>query len=67
MVYDPQTRSELQTGQLLPSKKSKGDKGMIVNADQTVDLYFEPQAPFGRESNWIQTVPGKGWYAVFRL
>ena len=67
VIYDPQTRSELQTGQPLPSKNSKRDRDMIVNADGSVDLYFGPKAPAGKESNWIQTVPGKGWFAVFRL
>ena len=67
VVYDPQTRSELQTDQLLPSKNSKRNQDMVVNADGTTDLYFGPSAPKGMEANWIQTVPGKGWFAVFRL
>jgi hypothetical protein len=25
-----------------------------------------PATP-GREANWIQTVPNKGWFAIFRL
>ncbi len=29
-------------------------------------LYFAPEAPEGKESNWIQTVPGKGWCCAFR-
>ncbi|MEM9017670.1 MAG: DUF1214 domain-containing protein, partial [Verrucomicrobiota bacterium] len=24
-------------------------------------------APEGKEANWIQTVPGKGWSTMFRL
>ena len=24
------------------------------------------QAPAGKESNWIKTLPGKGWFAYFR-
>ena len=67
VVYDPQTRSELQTDQLLPSKNSKRNQDMVVNADGTIDLYFGPSAPEGQEANWIQTVPDKGWFAVFRL
>ena len=28
----------------------------------------DPEAPEGKEANWIQTIPGKGWFtAVFRL
>ena len=26
-----------------------------------------PTAPEGNESNWIQTVPGKGWWIILRL
>ena len=67
VVYDPQTRSELQTGQLLPSKNSVRNKDINMNADGSIDLYFGPKAPAGQEANWIETVPGKSWFAVFRL
>ena len=40
---------------------------MALNADGSVDLYFGPKAPAGKEGNWTQTVPGKGWYTIFRL
>jgi len=66
VVYDPQTRSELQTSQPFPSKNSRRDK-LITNADGSVDLYFGPTAPAGKEANWTQTVSGKGWFAYFRL
>jgi hypothetical protein len=66
VVYDPQTRSELQTGQPFPSKNNKRDK-LIVAKDGSVELYFGPVAPDGKAANWIQTVPDKGWWAIFRL
>lgn len=66
VIYDPQTRSELQTGQMFPSKNNKRDE-LIANADGSVDLYFGPQAPEGKQANWIQSVPGKAWYTLFRL
>ena len=65
-VYDPQTRSMLQTNQTFPSKQSQRDK-LITNEDGSIDLYFGPKTPAGREANWIQTVPGKGWFALLRL
>jgi len=65
-AYDPQTRSELQTSQPFPSKSNKRDK-LIVNADGSVDLYYGPKAPAGKEANWTQTVPGKGWFVLLRL
>src|SRR5678815_1324824 len=66
VIYDPQTRSELQTSQPFPSRNNKRDK-LITNADGSVDLYFGPTAPVGEEANWIATVPKKGWFALFRL
>ena len=38
-----------------------------MNADGSVGLYFGPTPPAGREKNWRQTVPGKGWYTILRL
>jgi hypothetical protein len=66
VVYDPQTRSELQTSQPFPSKNNVRDK-LAQNADGSVDLYFGPKQPAGEESNWVQTVAGKGWYPILRL
>lgn len=66
VAYDPQTRSELQTGQTFPSKNNKRDQ-LVANPDGSIDLYFGPKAPAGKEANWIQTVPGKGWYVLLRL
>ena len=37
------------------------------NADGSTDLYFGPQAPAGKLHNWIQTLPGKGWFGILRL
>ncbi len=66
VVYDPQTRSELQTEQPFPSKNNKRDT-LASNPDGSVDIYFGPKPPAGKESNWIQTVPGKGWFLCLRL
>ena len=66
VLYDPQTRSQLQTSQPFPSKNDKRDK-LIANADGSVDIYFGAEAPAGKEANWIATVPGKGFFVVFRL
>jgi hypothetical protein len=32
-----------------------------------VDVYFGPKPPPGKESNWVQTWPGKGWNVILRL
>lgn len=66
VVYDPQTRSQLQTGQPFPGKNNTREK-FITNDDDSVTFYFGPEAQEGKESNWLQTVPGKGWFMIFRL
>jgi hypothetical protein len=65
-LYDNQTRAMLQTDQQFPGVSSV-DKELQQNADGSYDVYFGPKAPAGKEHNWIQTVPGKGWNMLFRL
>jgi hypothetical protein len=65
LVYDALSRSELQNGQNFPSVSMYGDPKK--NVDGSIDIYFGPQMPNGQEKNWIQTVPGKGWFPIFRF
>jgi hypothetical protein len=65
-MYDAGNASGLQNGQPFPSIGSL-DK-LQYNPDKSVDLYFGPELPKGvPESNWRKTVPGKGWFVLFRL
>jgi hypothetical protein len=64
VVYDSLSRSELQGGQPLPSVSSYTKP--VVNADGSVDIVFSPDAP-KEKTNWIKTVPGKGWFPIFRF
>jgi hypothetical protein len=64
-VYDTASRSMLQNARN-DSALSSYDK-LKANADGSIDLYFAPNAPAGSESNWIQTVPGKGFYPMLRF
>ncbi len=65
-LYDTQTRTQLQTSQLFPTVGSQ-TKGMQKNADGSYDVYFAPEAPEGKEGNWLQTVPGKSWFVILRM
>jgi hypothetical protein len=67
VVYDPQTRSMLQTDQPYPSKNNERNRDLAVNPDGSTDLYFGPTVPSGHEANWIQTVSGKAWFLCLRL
>lgn len=66
ILYDNQTRSMLQNDQQWPAVSSQ-TKGLLVNPDSSVDVYFGPKPPPGKENNWVQTIPGKGWNTLLRL
>ncbi|WP_394349684.1 DUF1254 domain-containing protein [Adhaeribacter soli] len=66
IIHDTQTRSQLQTDQHWPAVSSQ-DKNFRLNEDGSADVYFGPQPPAGKENNWIQTIPGKGWFIMLRL
>jgi len=66
ILYSDQTRSMIQTDQRFPSVSSQ-TKGLQVNRDGSIDIYFGPKAPAGKETNWVQTVPGRGWNTVLRM
>ncbi|HLN49341.1 MAG TPA: DUF1214 domain-containing protein [Steroidobacteraceae bacterium] len=53
ILYSNQTRSMIQTDQRFPSVSSQ-TKGLQKNPDGSVDVYLGPQAPIGKESNWVQ-------------
>jgi len=65
-VYDVDTRAMIETPQHRAELNPNIGK-LKANADGSIDLYFGPKAPDGMESNWIQTLPGKNWFAYFRL
>ena len=66
VLYDSQTRSMLQTDQQFPSLNSQ--RGSVAqNADGSFDVYFGPEPPEGKVNNWIQTIPGKAFWLLFRL
>jgi hypothetical protein len=63
-VYDPITGSGLDNGQPFPSVNTM-DKP-VQNADGSFDFYFGSKSP-GAGKNWLATLPGKGWFTIFRL
>ena len=40
---------------------------MKINEDGSVWVFAGPKPPKGWESNWVQTVPGRGWFPYIRL
>lgn len=70
IVYDNQTRSMLDTAERYPRAGSQSypSPAAIANADGSTTLYFGPSIPDGvDDANWIQTVPGKGWFVILRF
>ena len=65
-LYDTATRSMVQS----PSNDaahSSYDEDLKKNSDDSIDVYFGPEKPAGDESNWLETVPGSGFYPMFRF
>lgn len=65
--YDPQTRSLLQTPSTPFPSVSSQSGAVRSNADGSTTVWFGPEPPAGKASNWVLTVPGKGWFTVLRL
>ncbi|WP_374329869.1 DUF1214 domain-containing protein, partial [Aestuariivirga sp.] len=69
-LYDNQTRSMLQTPQNYPRAGSQAYPSPAAEAapDGTTTIWFGPKQPEGvARGNWIQTMPGKGWFTILRL
>ena len=69
-LYDNQTRSMLVTPQRFPRAGSQAypTPAAVANPDGSTTVHLGPEQPAGVPAgNWIQTVPGKGWFIVLRL
>jgi hypothetical protein len=64
-VYDTDSRSQIQTDQKRAALRSLFE--LKDASGNRADLYFGPNAPKGQEKRWIKTLPGKGWFAYFRI
>jgi hypothetical protein len=64
-VYDRATHAPIRNARW-PSRSSQ-TPGLQKNANGSVDVYFGPKAPRGKESNWIPTSAGAGFEVLFRF
>jgi len=64
-LYDAANASGLANGQPFPSFGSR-DKPEQEQDGSTI-LYLGPEAPEGKASNWLRTVPGKDYFVILRL
>ena len=64
IVYSMKSKGFIQDAERV-GLASTNIESMTVNDDGSVDLYFAPKAPKGKEGNWIPT--GEDWFILFRL
>lgn len=64
-AYDRTTHTLIR-GAFRPGRSSQSP-GLHANADGSVDLYFAPKAPSGKDSNWVPTNPGGQFEVLFRF
>lgn len=65
-IYDAETRSQVVTDQNKAALRSLFELKDKIGG-KSVDLYFGPKAPAGKEGQWIKTLPNKGWFAYIRI
>ena len=65
-VYDVATRCITVNETKQANRSSRMD--LLENPGGSVTLYIGPDRPGGdKAKNWIQTLPGKGWFPYFRF
>lgn len=65
VLYDFETHALIRD---MPwSSRSSLGTDLVKNADGSVDVYFGPRAPTGKEANWIPTKKGGRFEALFRF
>ncbi|HET9156573.1 MAG TPA: DUF1254 domain-containing protein, partial [Myxococcaceae bacterium] len=62
-VYDRATHALIRN---LPYS-SRASQTATKNADGTVDVFFGPKAPTGKEANWVPTSPSGKFELLFRV
>jgi hypothetical protein len=64
-AYDRQTHALIRN---MPRASRASNAAEVQrNADGSVDVYFGPTTPAGREANWVPTDPQRGFELMFRV
>jgi hypothetical protein len=64
-VYDRKLHTLLRD--VKRASRASNASDVQKNEDGSVDVYFGPEPPPGKESNWVPTKPGQGFEFIFRL
>src|SRR6185312_7625357 len=63
-AYDRQTHALIKN--VDRASRASNNTELQKNANGSVDLYFGPKAPAGKESNWVPTDPKRDFELMFR-
>lgn len=64
-AYDGETHALIRN--MRWASRGSNTPGLQSNADGSVDIYFGPKAPNGKESNWVPTDPARPFELLFRF
>jgi hypothetical protein len=64
-VYDRTTHALIRDQRW--SSRSSQTPDLLKNDDGSVNIYFGPKAPVGKESNWVPTRPSSEFEVLFRF
>ena len=64
-AYDLETASYIR--EMSKSSIDSSLAGLKKNQDDSVDIYFGPKTPGGKEANWIPTAEGRRFFLLFRF
>lgn len=66
-IYDAQTRSQTQADQGRAALRSLFELHPTPNESTALTVHFAPTAPDVLVDRWLQTLPGRGWFAYLRI
>lgn len=64
-AYDRETHALIREQKW--ASRSSNTPGLQKNDDGSMDVYFGPKAPDGKETNWVPTDAKRGFEVLFRL
>ena len=67
VFYDVESRTLIVNKTRNATIGSRATPDLQTNPDGSVWIFAGPQPPQGWESNWVETIPGRGWFPYVRL
>ena len=64
-AYDRETHALIKN--MTRASRASNAAEVQKNADGSVDVYFGPKAPAGKEANWVPTDPRRDFELLFRV